>query len=142
MLARRRCPASGRRLRKVTWHRGFAWAAVLFTTAAVLGAGFLVVSAPSPARVLVLSAAVVLGGVSTAAGLAVSRRLEHSLLGALLVLPGLLAALFLCLSLAPEVVSPPGAAYITAAGQGAWMLVYVVIAMADPPHGARAGWSP
>ena len=129
MPARSRRPPGRRRLLKVTWQRWFARAAVLLTTAAVLGAGWLVLLAPSPAHALVLAAAAVLGGVPAAAGLAVSRRLEHSLLGALVVLPGLLAALVLMGSLVPEDVSPPGAAYGIAAGQGDWVLVYVVVAV-------------
>ena len=102
---------------------------MLLTTAAVVGAGWLVLLAPSPADALVLAAAAVLGGVPAAAGLAVSRRLPRSLLGALVVLPGLLAALVLMGSLVPEDVSPPGAAYGIAAGQGDWVLVYVVVAV-------------
>ena len=126
MPARNRPPFGGRRLLKVTWQRGLARAAVLLTTAAVAGTAWLVVLAPSPAHALVLAAAAVLGGVSATAGLAVSRRRERSLLGALVVLPGLLAALALFLSLVPP---PPGEAYFTAAGQGAWVLVYVVVAV-------------
>ncbi len=126
MPARIRPPFGGRRLLKVTWQRGLARAAVLLTTAAVAGTAWLVVLAPSPAHALVLAAAAVLGGVSATAGLAVSRRRERSLLGALVVLPGLLAALALFLSLVPP---PPGEAYFTAAGQGAWVLVYVVVAV-------------
>ena len=51
-------------------------------------------------------------------------------LGLLLVLPGLLAVLVLTLVLAQDVMTePPGADYITVATQGAWVLVYVVVAL-------------
>jgi len=102
---------------------------VLLTAAAVLGTAWFVVLSPTPAHVLALTAAMVLGGVPAVAGLAVSRRLGHSLLGALVVLPGLLAAVVLCASLAPQDVSPPGDAYLVAAGQGDWVLVYLVLAV-------------
>jgi len=99
---------------------------VLLTAAAVLGTAWLAVAAPSPGHALVLAVALVLGGVPSAAGLAVSGRRERSLLGPLVVLPGLLAALALFLSLVPP---PPGEAYFTAASQGAWVLIYVVVAL-------------
>ena len=64
----------------------------------------------------------------------------------LLVLPGLLAALVLTLVLAQDVVAePPGADYVTVASQGAWVLVYVVVALplAVLPRraGSRRAWA-
>ncbi len=95
-----------------------------------VGAAWLVWLTPSPAHAIVLVAAVVLGGVPTAAGLWVARRDAHSALGALLVLPGLLAVLVLTLALAPDEWSTSaGADYLTAGTQGAWVLVYVVVAI-------------
>ena len=96
----------------------------------VLCAAWLVWLSPSPAHALVLVAAVVIGGVPTASGLWVARRDPHSALGPLLVPPGLLAALALTLALVPDEWSTStGADYLTAGSQGAWVLVYVVVAI-------------
>lgn len=126
MQARRSGTARSTYAFEVTWQRRLAWAAALLTAAAVLGTAWLAVVTPSPGHALVLTAAIVLGGVPSTAGLAVSARRERSLLGALVVLPGLLATLALFLALVPP---PPGEAYFTAASQGAWVLIYVVVAV-------------
>ena len=113
----------------MTWHRGFAWAAVLLTTAAVLGTAWLVVPAPTPAHVLVLTAAMVLGGVPAAAGLAVSQTSRAQPARR----PGRAART--ARRRRPLPVAGPsgrlaaGEAYFVAAGQGDWVFVYLVLAV-------------
>src|SRR4051794_27566445 len=100
------------------------------TAVDLIVAGLLTISAPTPTHGLVLSAAIVFGVVSALAGLTVADRCRHSILGALVVLQGMLAAVFLTLALAEDTLSePPGADYLTVAMQGAWVLIYVVIAL-------------
>ena len=114
----------------MTWHRGLAWTAASCTGAILGAAVWLTAQDPSPASLLVLVAAVLLGVVPASAGVIVARDSGTGALGLLLVLPGLLAVLVLTLVLAQDVMTePPGADYITVATQGAWVLVYVVVAL-------------
>jgi len=96
----------------------------------VLCAAVLFSASPSVRGGLLLAAAVVVGGTPVLAGILVSRGLADSLLGPLLVLPGFVAALGV-LGLFPSVArwTPPGADYVTAASQGDWVLVYVMVAL-------------
>ena len=82
-------------------------------------------------HLLILAAALVLGAVPTTAGLLVAHVRDTRVLGLLLVLPGLMAAVVLTLALVQDVTAdpPPGADYLTVASQGAWVLVYVVLAL-------------
>jgi signal transduction histidine kinase len=114
----------------VTWHRGFAWAVAFITGVLVVAAAWLTTADPTAGHILVLTASVVLGGVAAVSGIVVSRATGTGVLGPLLVMPGLLAALVLTSTLAEDVLpTPAGADYLTAAGQGAWVLVYVVVAL-------------
>lgn len=114
----------------MTWHRGLAWTAACITGAVLCAALWLMAQDPSPAHLLVLGAAVLLGAVPAVAGVVVAQARGTGVLGLLLVLPGLLAALGLTLVLAQDVVSePPAADFMTVATQGAWVLVYVVVAL-------------
>ncbi len=114
----------------MTWHRGLAWTAACITGAVLCAAVWLAAQDPTPVHLLVLVAAAVLGGVPATAGLLVAESRDTRVLGFLLVLPGLLAALVLTLVLAQDVAAePPGADYVTVASQGAWMLAYVVLAL-------------
>ncbi len=114
----------------MTWHRRLAWTAGSFTGAVVGAAVWLTLRDPSLAHLMVLVVAALLGAVPAVAGVVVARDHTTGVLGMLVVLPGLLAALVLTLVLAQDVVAePPGADYITVATQGAWVLVYVVVAL-------------
>ncbi len=109
-----------------------AVAAVVMTAAVELVSTALVITAPTDRGVLLLGVAVVLGTVPALAGLRVARSHRGGILGPLLVLPGLLADLILLSALLPS--DPPDSLggsgdAITVALQGAWVLVYVVIAL-------------
>jgi signal transduction histidine kinase len=115
---------------KVTWHRGLAWVAAGITGVIVVAAAWLTTAEPTPGHILALAAGVVLGVVPAASGTIVSTVPRTGVLGPLLVLPGLLAALVVTLVLAEDILpAPAGADYVTVASQGAWVLVYVVVAM-------------
>ena len=112
----------------MTWPRGLPRTSAALTAAVAIAAAALVARAPSPGHGLILGAIVALGTVPAAAGLAVARHQEHSLLGVLLVLPGLLAVVGLTLAVAEDVAAGPRwGDYLTVASQGAWVLVYVVV---------------
>ena len=114
----------------MSWHRGLAWTAACITAAVLCTAVWLLAQDPSPVHLLILVAAVLLGAVPAAAGVLVAQGRGTGVLGVLLVLPGLLAALVLTLVLAQDVTAPPpGADYVTAANQGSWILFYVVVAL-------------
>ena len=114
--------------RPVPWPRRLTWAAAVLTAAVVLGGVLLYATSPDVTGALLLTAAVTLGAVSTLAGLTVSKHQPRNVLGPLLTLPGLLATIGICAALADSA-ELRGQAYVTAASQGAWMLVYVVIAL-------------
>jgi signal transduction histidine kinase len=109
-----------------------AVAAVVVTAAVDVVSTALVVTAATTRGILLLGAAVVLGTVPALAGLVVARSQGQGLLGPLLVLPGLLAALVVLGALLPTdstgSLAGTGDA-ITVASQGAWILVFVVIAL-------------
>ena len=114
----------------MTWHRGFAWTAAGITGVVLCTAVWLTAQDPSPAHQLILAAAVILGVVPAAAGVFVAQDRGTGVLGVLLVLPGLNAALLFTEVLAQDVAAPPpGADYVTAASQGTWILLYVVVAL-------------
>ena len=121
----------GRRVTRVTWPRRLAWAAAFVFLAAVVASAWLLWSSPSVAAGVALAVLVVLGGVPCAAALWVSGHQPGNALGPSLALPGLLAAVVLGLVVAsltlPEV--PPGGDYVTVLSQGAWVLLYVVLAI-------------
>ena len=114
----------------MTWHRGLAWTAAGITGVVLCTAVWLMAQDPSPAHLLILAAAVILGVVPAAAGVFVAQDRGTGVLGVLLVLPGLNAALLFTEVLAQDVAAPPpGADYVTAASQGTWILLYVVVAL-------------
>jgi len=87
----------------VTWHRGFAWTAAGITGVVLCTAVWLTAQDPSPAHQLILAAAVILGVVPAAAGVFVAQDRGTGVLGVLLVLPGLNAALLFTEVLAQDV---------------------------------------
>ena len=114
----------------MTWQRGFAWAAACITGAALCTAVWLMSQDPSPVHLLILVAALLLGAVPASSGVVVAHDRGTGVLGLLLVLPGLLAVLVLTLVLAQDVLpAPPGADVVTVAGQGDWVLIYVVLVL-------------
>lgn len=115
----------------VTWHRRVTAALALVTIASIFGTIGLALASPSPSHFLVAAAACLVGGVPAASAIAVARRDGHGVLPELLVMPGLFAAVVLLLSLASTVRARPWHAglYITAASQGAWVLIYVLLAL-------------
>ena len=78
-----------------------------------------------------LVAALVLAATPVLAGLLLVRADQGGTLGPLLTVPGLVAALAITGQLAQSAGSshPWGAAYVTAASQGAWVLIYVAVAV-------------
>jgi signal transduction histidine kinase len=115
----------------VTWPRRLAWAASLTIGAAVVGSAWLVLRSPSVTAGIVLTILVVMGGVSCAAALWASGRQPRNALAPALALPGLLVAAILSLVVASSTlaVEPRGGDYVTVASQGAWVLLYVVLAV-------------
>jgi signal transduction histidine kinase len=124
-------PPSSAYSARVTWPRRLTVVVAVLTAAMVLGTASLFCAAPSPRTALILAVAVILGAAPALAGLSVARKYPDSALGPLLVVPGLVAALGIFGGLAPSVVHTklPGADYVTAALQGGWVLVYVVVAI-------------
>lgn len=110
------------------WPRRLAAAVAVLTATALVVATALVATAPSMARVGLLTLAVVLAGTPTVMGLLVTRRRPGHVIGPLLTVPGLVAALGLAGELAGPA-APPGNAYFVAASQGAWVLVFVPVAV-------------
>ncbi len=90
--------------------------------------GALAVASPPASRLGLAALAVVVAGTSSVAGALVARRRPHNVLGPLVSLQGLIAALAMFSAVAQDVHSVPGEAYLTAASQGAWVLPYVAIA--------------
>lgn len=113
------------------WPRWLSALAACLTAAATLATALLVWFEPTPANVLLLLGALVVGGVPALSGLWIARHDPRSALAYLLVLPGLLAALVALegvdtgQSHGPLSRSP----YLVAASQGAWVLIFVVIAV-------------
>jgi signal transduction histidine kinase len=96
----------------------------------MLGAAALFAASPSLRSGLLLVAVVVVGGAPVSAGVLISRRYADNALGPLVALPGLVATLAV-VGLFPSVAhwTAPGEDYVIAASQGAWVLVYVVLAV-------------
>jgi signal transduction histidine kinase len=115
----------------VTWPRRLAWAAALVVLAAVLTSAWLVLSDPGVTAAVVLVVLVVLAGVPCAAALWVSGHQPRNALGPSLALPGLLVAGVLSLVVGSLTLpqAPPGGDYVTVLSQGAWVLLYVVLAV-------------
>lgn len=113
----------------MTWPRRLSVIAACLTAAVAFTTGVLAWSHPTPQNLLLFLAAVVVGGVPTLSGLWVARHEPGSALAYLLILPGLQAALLTLegVSTATNSGRVPGGAYLTAASQGAWVLIYVVI---------------
>jgi signal transduction histidine kinase len=107
-------------------------AVALLTAAALVGAIALVAVAPSANHMGLLALAVALAGTPTVLGLLVARRLPGHAMGPLLTLQGLVAALAVIGELSKAVAAGrqlPADAYVTAASQGAWVLLYVPVAL-------------
>ena len=117
-----------RRVRKVTWHRGLAWAAACSTGAVLCAAVWLIGPGPVAGAPAGPGGGGAPGSRARDRWLLVAQGRGTGVLGPLLVLPGLLAAVVLTLALVQDVTltPPPGADYLTVASQGAWVLVYVV----------------
>ena len=114
----------------MTWHRRSARTAACGTGVVLCLAVWVVAQDPTPAHLLVLGAALILGTVPAVAGVAVAQGRGTGLLGLLVCLPGLQAALLFTSALAQEVMAPPSwADYEIAASQGTWILFYVVVAL-------------
>lgn len=115
----------------MTWPRRLTVLVSVLTAAALLGAISLFTAEPSARDALLLVAGLAVGIPPLIAGLLVTRRFPESAIGALLVVPGLVVALGILGALYSVVVdsTPPGADYLTAASQGDWVLVYVVVAV-------------
>lgn len=105
--------------------------AACVTAAVTLATALLVWSDPTPQTVLLLVGAVVVGGVPALSGLGVARHDPGSALSFLLVLPGLQASLVALEWVYTAESRGPvfGSAYLLAASQGAWVLIFVVIAV-------------
>ncbi len=103
----------------------------MLTATALLGAASIFSADPSTRNALLLVAGLAVGIPPVGAGLLVTRRFPDSALGPLLVAPGLVVELVIFAVLYSVVADgpPPGADYFTAASQGAWVLVYVVVAV-------------
>ncbi len=114
------------------WRRLIALTVAGVTAAVLLGAATLTGFSPTAGHVGLLVAALVLGATPVLAGLLVVRADQGGTLGPLLTVPGLVAALAITGQLAQSADSshhPWGAAYVTAASQGAWVLIYVAVAV-------------
>ena len=115
----------------MTWPRRLAWAAALLVLAVAIGSAWLIWLSPSVTSLVVLAILVVLGGVPCTAALWVSGRQPDNALAPTLALPGLLVAVILGLVVGSLTLPgvPPGGDYVTVASQGAWVLLYVVLAV-------------
>ena len=115
----------------MTWPRRLTVLVSVLTAAALLGAASLFSADPSAHNALLLVAGFAIGIAPLVAGLLVSRSYPSSAFGPLLVVPGLVVALGILAALYSIAVHepPPGADYMTAASQGAWVLAYVVVAI-------------
>ncbi|MEO6511082.1 MAG: histidine kinase [Nocardioides sp.] len=115
----------------MTWPRRLAWAAALLVLAAAVACAVMTALHPSTTAALLVAVVVVLGGVPCAAGLWVSARQAGNALAPALALPGLLVAGVLTLVVGSLTLPAdlPGGDYVTVASQGAWVLLYVVLAV-------------
>ncbi|MEP7369812.1 MAG: ATP-binding protein [Dermatophilaceae bacterium] len=115
----------------MTWPRRLSVLAACLTAAVAIATGLLAWSEPIPKNLLLFFAALVVGGVPALSGLWVARHDPGSALAYLLVLPGLQAALLALEGVSTAIVpgGVPGGPYVTAASQGAWVLIYVVISV-------------
>jgi signal transduction histidine kinase len=116
----------------MTGPRRLSLAAVVLTAAPDEASALVVATALQSATGLALLAASLLfGGVPALAGFAIARKQPDNILGLLVVLPGLCAALVLCgviVDLA-SATTLPGDDYVTVASEGGWVLAYVVLAV-------------
>jgi hypothetical protein len=99
---------------------------------------------PSPGHLVLLLVGVLFAGVPTASGLLLSRREPRNVLAPVMSVPGLVAALGVTGELLTRSGTVdgrfPGATYVTAASQGAWVLLYVplvLVLLLFPDGGAR-----
>jgi signal transduction histidine kinase len=103
------------------------------SAAAVVAATVVVtLTGPNRSALALLGAAILFGSVPTLAGLAIARAKPNNILGPLVELPGVAAALLLGVAAVgelPELASIPGEDYVNVASEGGWVLVYVVIAV-------------
>jgi signal transduction histidine kinase len=115
----------------MTWPRRLTVLVSVLTATCLLGAAACFAADPSVPNALWLVAGFAVGVPPLTAGLLVTRRYPGSAIGPLLVVPGLVVALVAFGALYGVVVdaTPPGAEYLTAATQGDWVLVYVVVAL-------------
>jgi signal transduction histidine kinase len=102
---------------------------VAVTTALVVLAVVSAALHPSASVVSLTIAEIVLAGISVVSALLLARSVAGRRIAPTVALPGLIASL----ALTGEVLNrtagrPPGDAYVTAASQGAWVLVFVAIA--------------
>ena len=100
-------------------------------TAVIAAACCVACAHPSAGRFVLLAVAVCLAAISVGAALAVLRAQPASALGPALTIPGLMATIALAGQISQTRNSDawPGSAYVTAATQGAWVLVYVALAV-------------
>jgi signal transduction histidine kinase len=117
---------------------GVLSAAVVMMALIVAAATFTAAN-PSAGRVAMLVVAVLLAAISVGSGWAVLGVQPTATLGPILTLPGLIATIALAGQISQTRSSEhwPGSAYVTAASQGAWVLVYVAVAvpLLFFPHG-------
>jgi signal transduction histidine kinase len=106
-------------------------AAALVMATLIIAAAGVTAANPSTGRVAMLAVAVLLAAISVGSGWAVLGAQPASLLGPILTLPGLIATIALAGQISQTRSSEhwPGSAYVTAASQGAWVLVYVALAV-------------
>src|SRR5580698_1881997 len=106
-------------------------AAALVMAALIVAAAIFTAANPSAGRIVMLVVAVLLAAISVGSGRAVLVAQPESVLGPILTLPGLIATIALAgqISQTRNSVHWTGEAYVTAASQGAWVLVYVAVAV-------------
>ncbi|WP_406831251.1 histidine kinase [Pedococcus sp. KACC 23699] len=115
----------------MTWPRRLSVLAACLTAAVLSTTCAVAWSQPTAHNVLVAGVASVVGGLSTMCGCWVAVRHAQNALGYLLVLPGLQAALIALETVGGSTgfVRVPGSDYVVAASQGAWVFIYVVVAV-------------
>jgi signal transduction histidine kinase len=130
VLARIPCRPMAAYPQTVSGSRVAALAVTAVTAALLVAAGFAAAVHPSVEHIAMLLVALVLAAASLLAARMVLGAQPTSALGPLLTLPGLVATI----ALAGEISQTQGThrfgeVYITAASQGAWVLVYVALAV-------------
>ena len=112
----------------MSWPQRSVTAATVATVTVLLVTGGLAVASQSASRLGLAALAVLLAGTAGAAAALVARRRPHNVLGPLLSLQGLIAALAVFSVVGHTLDRLPGDAYLTAASQGVWVLPYVAVA--------------